>query len=100
MLAGRSSTARTRGSSVIGQLRGGEERAHLVGPRAHAEWLLEVAVEAGPQDPLAVVLHVKSGNGDDGDGGGRRAAPQLPECLYAVDAGQLGGEQDPGDRKG
>src|SRR5215211_3500043 len=89
MLVARSSTARTRGSSVIIRLHTGQECAHLLRELAHANGLLQVAVEAGPEDTLAIVLHRERGDGDDGSGGGRGALPQLLEGLHAVDTGEL-----------
>ena len=48
----------------------------LAGKLAHVERLLEVAVEAGREEALAVVLHREGRERDDRDAGGRGVGPQ------------------------
>ena len=95
--AGRSSTTRiVRVAGHVAAPRApGEQRRDLRRELAHVDRLLQVAVEAGRQEPLPVVLHRERGQRDRrGMLGRRRVGPQPRERLDPVHARQLHVHQD------
>ena len=71
-----------------------EEVADLLREAAHADRLLDVAVEAGRERALAVLVHREGGHRHDRDVLAVAADPDLTQRLGAVDAGQLEVHQD------
>src|SRR5207244_5906957 len=66
----------------------------LVGELADADRLLEVAVEAVSEKPLAVALHRRGGECDHADRGRALVLPQLSHRLGPVQVGHADVHQD------
>ena len=80
----------TRGDSVPGAVRPVEERDQ----RVVIDGLGQVVIEAGGEGALAVLLLAVARDGDDRGLLGRLVAPQLPDDLVAVQAGQADVQED------
>ena len=62
---------------------------NLAGKRPDVDRLLQIGVEAGAEQALAVIGHREGSQGDDADRGGPRVRSQALERADAVYVGQL-----------
>ena len=70
------------------------EAPHLPGERAHVDRLLEVAVEALREQPLAIALHRERGQRDDRNRGSSRIALERDHGVRPIHVRQPDVHQD------